>query len=235
MDFISLSQFEKQIILGGLLGDAYFNKKANKIRFSQGEKQYEYLLWKKKVFLNNINGIYTRNYKEGYVGYYFEFTNKKHLHDDLFEWLKSNLYSREGRKKISLKYLEELTPLGLAIWWLDDGHLSVHDGNRYGKWSTHCFNYEEHILLQKYFKKKWDIDMDIRMEKQKYYFLRFNVKNLRKLISIIYPYVIQIPSMIYKIDLNYTNLGVLKDFKPIYDEIKRHKYSYNRTLETAGV
>ena len=42
MDFISLSQFEKQIILGGLLGDAYFNKKANKIRFSQGEKQYEY-------------------------------------------------------------------------------------------------------------------------------------------------------------------------------------------------
>ena len=77
MDFISLSQFEKQIILGGLLGDAYFNKKANKIRFSQGEKQYEYLLWKKKIFLNNINGIYTRNYKEGYVGYYFEFTNKK--------------------------------------------------------------------------------------------------------------------------------------------------------------
>ena len=41
--------------------------------------------------------------------------------------------------------------------------------------------------------------------------------------------------MIYKIDLNYTNLGVLKDFKPIYDEIKKHKYSYNRTLETAGV
>ena len=55
MDFISLSQFEEQIILGGLLGDAYFNKKANKIRFSQGEKQYEYLLWKKKNFLNNIN------------------------------------------------------------------------------------------------------------------------------------------------------------------------------------
>ena len=32
-------------------------------------------LWKKKIFLNNINGIYTRNYKEGYVGYYFQCTN----------------------------------------------------------------------------------------------------------------------------------------------------------------
>ena len=103
---------------------------------------------------------------------------------------------------------------------MDDGCLSIHKGNRYGKLCTHCFNYEENILIQKYFKRKWNIDVDIKIEKNKYYFIRFNVKALKKLIQIIYPYVIQIPSMIYKIDLDYTNTVNMGEFHEIYNIIK---------------
>lgn len=217
---ISLSQANRQIILGGLLGDSYFNKERNFIRFNHSDKQKEYLLWKMSFFnQEDVRGLYTRKHKEGYLGYYFEFINKSHNYDDFFAFIKKNLYTNEGRKKISLKYLKEIDALGLAIWWMDDGCLSIHKGNRYGKLCTHCFNYEEHILLQKYFKNRWDIDVDIKIEKG-YYFLRFNVKGLKKLINIIYKYVCNIPSMIYKIDLNYKNSKCIKEFNEVYTYIK---------------
>lgn len=223
MENISLSQKQEQIVLGGLLGDTYFNLKSKRIRFLHSEKQLEYLLWKKSFFDDDISKLYKRIYEKGYVGYSFEFYFTKNKYYKNFEFIKKHLYSNEGRKKISLKYLNKLTPLGLAVWWMDDGVLSIHKGNRYGKLCTHCFNYEENILIQKYFKNKWDIDVDIKIEKNKYYFIRLNVKALRKLIKIIYKYVCEIPSMIYKIDLDYKNNVQLGDFEEVYHYIKNKK------------
>ena len=143
----------------------------------------------------------------------------------LSDYFKKYLYSNDGRKKISLKYLKNINAFGLAIWWMDDGCLSIHKGNRYGKLCTECFNYEEQILLQKYFQSTWGIDVDIKLEKNKYYFLRFNVSALKKLIAIIYPYICMVPSMIYKIDLDYTNQKCIGNFKEIYDYIKNYRHS----------
>ena len=218
---ISLSQ--KQVILGGLLGDSSFYKEKKYVSFSQSEKQFEYLKWKHNFF-NEVTEIKTtyntwndKKYKRNYFYYHLK------DNDELFSFICKNLYSNEGRKKISLKYLNELTPLGLAIWWMDDGNLSLSHRNRYGKLSTHCFNYEEHILIKKYFKDKWNINVQIKKEKDKYYFLRFNVAELKKLIKIIYLYVSEVPSMIYKIDLKYINKKCIgEDFYDIYMYIKNH-------------
>lgn len=238
LDNIALSQEQQQIIFGGLLGDSYYNKKRSVIKFSHSKKQNEYLKWKYSFFNGeDISKFYIRHYKEGYENESFEFKNKNHKFDDLCTFLDKNLYSNSGRKKISLKYLKQLDVLGLAIWWMDDGCLSIHKGNRYGKLCTECFNYEEHILLKKYFKDIWGIDVNIKIEKGKYYFLHFNVHALRKLISIIYKYVTMVPSMIYKIDLNYTRNGCIGDFQEIYDYIKEHinqNVLITSTLTTAG-
>lgn len=235
MNFQSLSQSEIQILLGGLLGDSYYNKKRNIIRFAHSEKQKEYLIWKYSFF-NDDKKSRVYNYErkvndKTYYGNNFEIKLSKNGMSDFIDFTKKNLYTNDGRKKISLKYLNALTPLGIAVWWLDDGSLSVHKGNRYGKLCTHCFNYEENILIQKYFKKQWNIDVDIKVEKDKYYFIRFNVSALKQLVKIIYPYVIQIPSMIYKIDLNYTNKVNMGDFQEIYNIIKN---VIKGTLETTG-
>ena len=224
MKFQSLSQDETQILLGGLLGDSYYNKGKKIIRFAHSNKQNEYLIWKYSFFNENIKSkIFYYERKQGnnlYYGENFEVKFNKNESIDFLYFIKNHLYSNDGRKKISWKYLNELTPLGLAVWWMDDGCLSIHKGNRYGKLCTHCFNYEENILIQKYFKRKWNIDVSIKCEKNKYYFIRFNVKALKKLIQIIYPYVIQIPSMIYKIDLDYTNKVNMGEFQEIYNIIK---------------
>lgn len=216
----SLSLSQKQIILGGLLGDSYYNKQRNSIVFSHSDKQIKYLMWKYSFFNQNVlSKVYKRNYNEGYVGYTFDLVNRKNQYQDFFGFIQKHLY-KNNRKKISLKYLNQLNDLGLAIWWLDDGCLSIHKGNRYGKLCTHCFNYEENILIKKYFKDKWNIEVDVKIEKNKYYFIRFNVKALKQLISIIYKYVCEIPDMIYKIDLDYSNQGCIGDFNEIYFYIK---------------
>ena len=218
---IPLSQEQQQLVLGSLLGDGYCNRKRQIIKFSQCEKQKEYLEYKYSFFNSDeVYGIYKREYKEGYIGYSFEFPNIKHKYDTLYSYIGKYLYSNEGRKKISPSYLKELSPLGLAIWWMDDGSLCNSKGNRWGKLCTECFNYEEHILLQKYFKEKWNIDVKISKEKDKYYFINFNATALRKLISIIYKYVLEVPCMVYKIDMDYKNNLNLGEFQEVYDYIK---------------
>lgn len=217
---ISLSQ--KEVILGGLLGDSSCSVKKI-ISFSQCKKQEHYLIWKSKFF-NKENNIKTTNNtwnNQKYSRCYFYYYIKKE-DEEFYSFIRRNLYSN-NQKKISLKYLNELTPLSLAVWWMDDGNLVASKKNRYGKLATECFNYEEHLLMKKYFKDKWDINVQIKLEKNKYYFLRFNVTELKKLISIIYKYVCEVPSMIYKIDLDYKYDGRIgKDFENIYRYIKNH-------------
>ena len=215
---ISLSQ--KQIILGGLLGDSSINNK--NVQFSQSIKQKEYLLWKAKQFNKDIKYINNTFNEKKYPRCYFYYYIKN---EDIqfYSFICKNLYSKR-RKKISLKYLNELDALSLAIWWMDDGSICLSKRNRYGKLATECFNYEEHILMKKYFKEKWNINVQIKSEKNKYYFLRFNVTELKKLISIIYKYVCEIPSMIYKIDLQYKyNCIIGNDFIEVYNYINEHK------------
>ena len=224
---ITLSQDEQQIIYGGLLGDATLRKKQNSIRFCQSVKQKEYLKWKYSFFNANVSEItiqqYQANgkYKNDYQTISFSINNPNHILDDFYHNLRKIILDKDGNKKVTKDLLYKLNPLGLAIWWMDDGCLSIHDGNRYGKLCTHGFTYNENIIIKEYFKEVWDIDVDIKTEKQKYYFCRINVHNLKKLISIIYPYVTQVPSMIYKIDLDYKMASYIGDFLPIYNYIKQ--------------
>lgn len=218
---IPLSQEQKQLILGSLLGDGYCNRQRQTLRFGQCEKQKGYLEYKYSFFnADEVRKIYKRTYNEGYISYSFEFPNQNHKYDALYSYIGKYLYSNSGRKKISPTYLSNLTSLGLAFWWMDDGSLCNSKGNRWGKLCTECYNYEEHILIQKYFKEKWNIDAKITKEKDKYYFINFNATALRKLISIIYKHVLEVPCMVYKIDMNYKNNINLGEFQEVYDYIK---------------
>lgn len=216
---IALSQEGKQILYGTLLGDGYLRKKEKVVRLSHSEKQLQYLLWKRSFFDEKmLRKLYRKVYPEGYVNYNFDVNLKDYK--DFYEELKRLCYSHAGRKKISLSLLNRLGPLGLAVWWMDDGCLSIYKGNRYGKLCTHCFNFEEHILMKEFFRNRFGIDVQIKIEKRKYYFFRLGVESLKKLISIIYKYVLAVPSMVYKIDLKYQKSVKETDwFYSIYKEI----------------
>jgi recombination protein RecA len=116
---IRLSDFQWEVVLGGLIGDGALswnqNKRAGRFRFGHGAKQVEYADWKASLFAN-IGTSRTTNAK-GAV-----------FHDmpplaELAE-LREAVYIG-GKKVLSEDYLKQLTPLSLAIWYMDDGTFTL--------------------------------------------------------------------------------------------------------------
>ena len=127
-----------------------------------------------------------------------------------YDKLRLRFYS-QGVKIVTRDLLNKLTPLGLAVWFMDDGQLALQRDpvtkkiiTRRARLWTLSFSYEEHQLMQQYFKETWDITPKIYSVKKtggiKFY-LEFNMTNFKKFREIIKNYII--PIMLYKIDLKY--------------------------------
>ena len=118
-----LSEFQWQVILGGLMGDGALsptrNGHAARYRFGHGAKQVAYADWKASL-LANVKCYRSTNVK-GAVFYDLQPL------PELAE-LRQALYFG-GRKVLSDDYLKQLTPMSLAIWYMDDGSYSNRSKN----------------------------------------------------------------------------------------------------------
>jgi len=93
-----------------------------------------------------------------------------------------------------------LTPLSLAVWWLDDG--SLIGNSRKGVFCSEGFNRRDLLILSRYLKQKWKIKTTIG-RRGKYYQLRIpSTEELKKFLRIILPYI-TVPSMLPKVILLY--------------------------------
>ena len=104
-------------MLGMSLGDG--SLQSGRLSITHCEAQYEYLVWKQKLLRSC--GIKTREISKfnnnGHIGY--------KLKTDRYDFIKaieSLLYC--PKKTITRKILDKLTPLEIAIWYMDDGGLS---------------------------------------------------------------------------------------------------------------
>ena len=128
---------------------------------------------------------------------------------DLYLMMKSNKYFRvlykylykNGKKTIPLKALNRLTPLSLAIWWMDDGCLYAKKRhNKIHAWELYLNTYlsdEENQVIINYFQQKWGIVWKLNHDKGRSR-LRCSTKEGRKFLNIIRPIVNQIQCMQYK-------------------------------------
>jgi recombination protein RecA len=114
-----LSNFQWEVILGGLMGDGALSPtKAGhgaRIRFGHGARQASYCDWKASLFAN-IGGNRSSNTK-GAVFY-----DQSPL-PELAE-LRQAVYIG-GKKVFNEDYLKQLTPLSLAVWYMDDASFAV--------------------------------------------------------------------------------------------------------------
>ena len=117
-----LSKMQVQVILGALMGDGSLSKPVRKddesarFRMGHGAKQAAYLDWKISM-LGNIPHARTVNAK-GAV--FADFTPMAELAE-----LRAAVYFGDGKKHLTWDYLKSLTPLALAIWYMDDGSFTV--------------------------------------------------------------------------------------------------------------
>jgi hypothetical protein len=199
----------RSAILGMVAGDATIRKnrgssnvKSVSLKIVHSEKQLEYLLFKRDI----LQKLY-RNWEiqiqhfdnSGYSGVRINLRDHKRLRQIY------KLFYRNGKKVFNLKALRYLTPIGVAIWYMDDGSLSFkrRKGVVHGRevhLNTYCSK-EECEVIAGWFENTWNIRWKLVPNKG-HYRLRMGSKEASKLFNLINPYII--PSMAYKTDLKYT-------------------------------
>ncbi|HZW99652.1 MAG TPA: recombinase RecA, partial [Trueperaceae bacterium] len=117
METHRLNEQQWQVILGGLMGDGALSpntRDRNGVRFrmGHGKKQVDYLTWKNSL-LANIGHSDSTNAKGAR---FTDYTPLPELHE-IYE----AVYFGDGKKHFSWDYLKALTPLALAVWFMDDG------------------------------------------------------------------------------------------------------------------
>jgi recombination protein RecA len=114
-----LSEFQWQVLLGGLMGDSALSPTRSghgaRLRWGHGAKQVEYGDWKASLFAN--------------VGVSRSVNAKSAVFHDVqplpeLAELREAVYV-DGKKMLSHDYLKRLTPLSLAIWYMDDASFAI--------------------------------------------------------------------------------------------------------------
>ena len=125
---VYLNDQQRQLVLGGLMGDGTVSPKRDhgntrgiksRFRFGHGPKQDEYAKWKASL----LNGVPLSISPHSKGGLMVETTPLAEL-----DALRDAVYFG-GKKVFSWDYLKELTPLAIAIWYMDDGGFQVRRNN----------------------------------------------------------------------------------------------------------
>lgn len=209
--YAPLSDQARAVILGTLLGDGSLkvqNKYSNaNLQIRHSETQKEYLLWKAEM-LKEIAGDKSVSVQKA-DGY-----GKKRRWRFVSRRLPSltdlyRLTHKRNKLRIRRKWLNQMTPLSLAVWWCDDGSL-IGYGGRKGVFCTDGFDKESVKTLARYLKVVWDIHAVVAPIRRKYngeerQYWRIWIRSqeeLKKFLRIILPHV-PVPSMLQKTILLY--------------------------------
>src|SRR3989338_9343815 len=204
-----LSDRSKEVILGSILGDGSLkiHKPYKNARFSFRHSigQKDYFFWKANQLKEISSDSYYWVQKADGLG------GEKIRYQSLALESLTDLYHlthEHDKLVIKRKWLNLLTHLSLAIWWLDDGSLIVN--SRRGVLCTDPFSYEEHKLLARYLLVVWKVKVSIGsitrnrdgIAKTYYRLWIRSSEELQKFLRIILPYV-PVPAMLPKVMLLY--------------------------------
>lgn len=195
--------FQEQIIFGSLLGDGYISKGADRsINFSYqehfGESQREYREWKLSHLHDlgfSINGNYLRSISHPY------FTN---LHPSLYS----------GEKVLTDDFISKCNhPIFLTSLYLDDGSLMLSYQYNKRKHTVHChpsivlytlnLTRPENEMLASHLNATFGLNFVVSGHPDgKGTLLKINKeKEVSHLLNVLKPYTDEIPSMLYKTNL----------------------------------
>ena len=191
----------RDLVVYMALGDGYINK-AGYLSMRHCLKQEDYIWWKYKLLKGKVSVVeqyYVSN--NGYGSYEIRTHNTRFI-----KLYRNIIYRRNGKKDIAnRKLLNKLTPLGLAIWYMDDGGLSQKkdkNGNIKANdlmINTHLSKEDNQVIID-YFSEVWDINFT-QVKNRGHYRLRCGTREARKFIKIVLPYVSQVPSMAHKVNV----------------------------------
>ena len=186
-----------QVLVGSLIGDRHIEKRGNgvRIKFEQTNRNVEYLMWFHKFFA--FNGycskekpkLFKRIKKNNFVYHGYKFTTYSF---SSFSWLYEAFYTNKI-KHLPIELLNQLlTPMRLAIWFIDDGSTL---GKGF-KLATSCFEKQELNKLCFLLYDKYNIECSLHKDKR-YFSLYIKSASANKFRTLVKPYIIS--SIKYKL------------------------------------
>jgi recombination protein RecA len=219
-----LSDLQWQAILGGLIGDGALSPTRSghgaRYRFGHGAAQTSYAAWKASLFAN-LNVSRSTNTK-GAVFYDLQPL------PELAE-LRTAVYGPvPGKKVLSEEYLKLLTPLSLAVWYMDDACYSerakglqarTKDGSGRIEICVEALEDSSRTRLRDYLADTWGIAGRLRRSgADQKAVLTFPKEETAKFQALIAPFVH--PSMSYKLQGRFRGrFGVEPAFVPVRQEL----------------
>ena len=201
-----ITKESRNLLIALLLGDGTICNN-NVFKLAHAEQQKDYLEWKIKQ-LNDAgirnNGLKTYvktcGYNTGVNVYYTQ------LNIIPFIKVLRRIFYKPKKVLGNRKLLNRLDARGIAIWYMDDGHINIRkdkDGRPMGfyiKIAT-CLPKNELQIIIDYFKEVWNVNFYMFHEgkKEDSFSLCCGTKEGLKFINIIKKYVLQVPSMVHKI------------------------------------
>ena len=185
----SLTQLQKSVIIGCILGDGYVRKMPGRmdafLEVNHSIKAKEYVDWKYSILKNICESPpKKREIDQKRTAYRF-FTRQ---HPEITELYK--LFYQNGRKVIPKGF--QLDPLMLAVWFMDDGS-KTKKGDVYLNCQQFDFQSQRRLLHALRL-----LGIRARMNKdKKYYRIRIYKESIPRLLELIKPYLV--PSMEYKV------------------------------------
>jgi recombination protein RecA len=155
-----LSKQQQQVVLGGLMGDGAISRKRvgaagvtmkSRFRFGHGPKQDAYAEWK-AALLDGVPLTISPHAKGGKMVETTPLVELDELRDAVY---------LAGRKVLSWDYIKSLTPLALAIWYMDDGTFAERRVDRSAGRSEICveaFEATSRDRLRMWLADSWGID-----------------------------------------------------------------------------
>jgi hypothetical protein len=203
---IVISDDISEMLLGCLIGDSHIVQEINKssyktIGFTQGEKQYDYLMFKMKL----LETLWNKKLQKGKSGFSNNIVYSTTLmQNDNIENVLNSMCLKDNKKYVTEAWANALSPLSLAFWYMDDGTLRNRNSDNLQERASFCSNslsLDECIFLQKRL-SYFNITSSINKNK-KYYNIDLTADGTSKLFEIIHKYVPV--SMRYKISKKYEN------------------------------
>lgn len=199
---LSLTQKQKELITGSLLGDGTMrlgrNARNANFKVEHGLAQEQYVFWKYGMLKNFV-------FTEPKISYRYRDNRMKYPKSWWFRTIRHPLMTeiynqfylkdgyRSGRKILPDSLPENLSPFALAVWIMDDGSFNRSQIDI----STYSFILSEIHRLQDIFCRRFRLKASFYKDRNIGFRIYFTKKYTEELIKIIYPYII--PSMLYKI------------------------------------
>ena len=195
---LKLTSIQRDIIVGLTLGDGHLETQNNgrtyKLKIEHSVKQKEYLDWLYENFRDWVRMTPKLRLK-GNQPFSYHFSTYSH---ELLRFYGKQFYN--NKKKVIPEIIEKLlTPLSLAVWFMDDGSLK---SKRHNTYVIHTLGFQRNELerIQTVLKKKFGLETKLHRQKEKYLRLYIPSKSAEKFRNTVSPYII--PSLKYKLGNN---------------------------------